>query len=246
MSLEAGISLFIPLVVARECSLYSKKSAQLTEYQDLDLSPSPESNQCHVLAPNICDFILRDPFSVVLTAWAALQLTWVTMLLFVQGVQISRATTTYESMRGNFEHGSRASEAITTALTAGSTSMDDAQLPGTTTSNPHGHKNSHKGGSFAQWKKLLGLDTFVATAQSGIDGRGAGNGRNPFSRGIYTNCKDFWLDPAPLFGPREVGIAMLDGQVVNYAEMYESPPRMRVHRAQGPGAYQSISTDDVV
>ena len=177
------------------------------------------------------------------------------MLLLVQSVQIARAKTTYEQMGGNINHGSQASEAITSALTAGTTSMDGAQLtnsgmgPNPAVSagaRPHVHKE----GFFAQWKKLLGLDTFVATAAGGLEGGNRSRRRrNPFSRGIITNCKDFWCDPAPYFGKRDNGAAMLGGDVINYTRMYETPPRMKMRRPQqdgDSGMYHSVGSDDAV
>ena len=178
---------------------------------------------------------------------------WVTMLLAVQMVQVARAQTTYESMRGHMHHGTQASQAITSALITGNTSMEGAQL-----SNPGlgpnpaiaSGRHEHKEGCFSQWKKLLGLDTFVATA---IGGSEASNGLrrrgNPYSRGILTNCKDFWCDPAPYFGKRETGAAMLDGEVVNYTRMYETPPRMKLRRArrdEDGRTYHSVGSEDAV
>jgi palmitoyltransferase ZDHHC13/17 len=214
--MELGILLFIQLV------LYH-----------LELSPVPEITYCSILSEDICKITLRDPFTVVLTVWAALQLTWVTMLLFVQWIQIGRGITTFEAMRGHPEH-TRTSEVVTAALTAGTTTLEGAQLP-------HGHR--HKEGCFAQWKKLLGLDTFMATAQSEIDRKSAR--RNPFSRGVLTNCRDFWCDPAPILNRRENGSAMLDGEIVNYTRMYESPPRMR-RRGDQQALYESVNTNDMV
>ena len=136
--------------------------------------------------------------------------------------------------------------------------MDGAQLtssgmgpdPAAPSSFRHGHSHTHKEGCFAQWKKLLGLDSFVATAQGGLEGGTRSRRRqNPFSRGVVTNCKDFWCDPAPYFGKRETGAAMLDGDVVNYARMYETPPRVKIHRPrqEGDGAmYHSVGTDEAV
>lgn len=255
--MEIGVLLFVRLVLARKCKL-QPLSANYTDritLLDLENSPAPASGQCNVLADEICNIILRDTFTVVLTIWTCLQLTWVTMLLVVQLVQICRAKTTFESMRGHADHGSRASGAITAALTSGSTTMDGAQLTSggpDATSDPHGHGHHHKEGFFAQWKKLLGLDTFLATAQDGLESRNRHRrGQNPFSRGVITNCKDFWCDPAPFLGRRESGAAMLDGDVVNYARMYEVPPRMRARRSRGNGnddtmIYTSVGSDSVV
>ncbi len=195
--------------------------------------------------------MLRDTFTVVVLIWTGLQMIWVTMLMTVQLVQIARATTTYESMRGTMHGSSQVATAITAALTTGSTSMDGAQLgnPGmgpnpSVPNRPRPH--AHKEGCFGQWKKLLGLDTFVATATGGGLPRRRGN---PYSRGVITNCKDFWCDPAPVFGRRENGAAMLDGDVVNYTGMYETPPKRKLRRPRGNGdggAYHSVGGEEAV
>ena len=204
-----------------------------------------------MLPEDLCGIALRDTFTVVLAIWSGLQLLWVTMLLTVQLIQIARAVTTYESMRGNVHHVSPASEAVTSMMTSGSASMSGAQLTDTGVGpNPvvpaHRPHSRRKEGFFAQWKKLLGLDTFVATAQGSAGSRRRGN---PFSRGIMTNCRDFWCDPAPYFGRRETGAAMLGGEVVNYTRMYETPPRMKRRRARQDGEggmYHSVESDDAV
>lgn len=172
--------------------------------------------------------VLRDPFTVILTLWMALNLTWVTMLILVQWVQIARAVTTWESMRGHDDRG----EAFTAVVASGSTSLEAAELP-------HSHSHKHKEGCFDSWKKLLGLDTFLATAKSATDSNRRHS--NPYSRGILTNCRDFWCDPQPLFKQRENGSAMLDGDFVNYTRMYESPPRMRTTR----GDYREVGGEEV-
>ena len=174
------------------------------------------------------------------------------MLLAVQMVQVARAQTTYESMRGHMHHGTQASQAITSALTTGSTSMEGAQVSDAGMGpNPHtpSGRHQHKEGCFSQWKRLLGLDTFVATAIGGSEG-GSGSRRrgNPYSRGILTNCKDFWCDPAPYFGKRESGAAVLDGEAVNYTRMYETPRRqLRRSPRDGEGdTYRSLDGEDAV
>lgn len=154
------------------------------------------------------------------------------MLLVVQSVQIARAMTTSERMRSNdFQHGSAASRTITSALTTGSITPSGAGLTNTgvgpnPAAVPSGHATSaRKAGCFAQWKKLLGLDTFVATVTGA---RGMRNRKkNPFSRGVVTNCSDFWCDPAPYLRTRESGSAMFDGELVNYHRMYETVPKGR-------------------
>ena len=168
--------------------------------------------------------------------------------------------TTWENMRGaHHGHGSKASEAITTALTAGATSRAGAQIgnaglgpdPALPPTHAPGGHHHHKAGCFAQWKKILGVDTFVETALHGYEGNNRPRqNRNPFSNGCLGNCKDFWCDPAPVFGKRENGSAMLRGQVVDYTAMYETPRMMttRTGRRGGGdgGAYERVAADDAV
>ena len=247
--MEIGIITFTRLVLASKSMIKLNPLPILIEKIDLESLPVPSQTTCNVLSEDICKWVLRDPFTVVLSIWACLQLSWVTMLLFVQCVQICRATTTYEAMRGHHLGTSKVADSITAALTSGAGSTDGAQLPSMTPGGGHtgtpeqGHGHGHqKEGCFAQWKKLLGLDTFVATAQSGIEGGAARRPRNPYSRGVITNCKDFWCDPAPVFGRRPVGDALLDGDVVNYTRMYEVPPRMKARRGEN---YESVGTEEV-
>lgn len=208
-----------------------------------------EGKVCNILAPELCQFVNADPYTLVLCIWAALQLTWVTMLMFVQLVQISRAMTTWENMSGTgHSHGSKASVAITSALTTGTTTRAGAQIgdsgmgpdPALPPTHAPGHHH-HKEGCFKQWKKILGVDTFVETAT----GKTNNSHRNPFSTGCIGNCKDFWCDPAPVFGKRENGSAMLGGRVVDYTAMYETPRPMTM-RSRGGAAYESLGTDDSV
>ncbi|KAI4200887.1 MAG: hypothetical protein LQ348_001704 [Seirophora lacunosa] len=219
----------------------------------LETLPPPAESNCNLLSEELCSLVLRDPFTVVLAAWCTLQFTWMVMLFIVQAVQIARAMTTYESMGGHKHRGSPASQAITSAITAGTTSLSGASLTDAgmgpdpvVAAGSSDRAHFRKEGFFAQWKKLLGLDTFIATAtgRSGRRKRG-----NPFSRGVITNCKDFWGDPAPYFGQRENGAAMLNGEVINYTRLYETPSKLTMRRTgpqQEHGLYHSVATEDAV
>jgi hypothetical protein len=231
---------------------------QLT-FEDFTLVSSHASTECNVLGEALCRVVNVDSYTLVLVTWATLQLSWITMLLFVQLVQVSRAMTTYENMTGaNHGHESKASEAITSVLTTGTTSRAGAELGGPglgpDPALPPTHAHSHQGhhhhdGCFAQWKKILGVDTFVETALHGYDGNRnrPQRNRNPFSAGCLQNCKDFWCDPAPVFGRRENGEAVLGGAVVNYTMMYETPRlRMRGRAGDTAGMYHTVAGDDSV
>ena len=200
---------------------------------DLQALPTTGGARCHLLPEPACDTVSRDPFTVLLAFWASLQLIWVTMLLFVQNVQIAKARTTYESVRGHSGRISRIQETVASAVVAGTTSMDSAQLTthildSNTTMSRRRHGRSRQDSCFTQWKQLLGLGSFVAAAQEGLNHHDRFSLEpNPFSRGLVRNWKDFWCDPAPYFGRRKPGTAMLDGEVIDYTTMYDIPPRTR-------------------
>ncbi|PSR83291.1 hypothetical protein BD289DRAFT_287332 [Coniella lustricola] len=214
------------------------------------------SKECSIFGPDVCQVVNTDTFTLLVTIWANLQLTWVGMLLFVQFVQVAQALTTYENMFGI----SRAStNSLTSAFTSTGAPLDPRSLPPSGTSahsdasagNAHGHKHGSGGGGLLKMMtKLLGVDAFVETAT----GRGAatGNnkkrkGKNPYSKGCLSNCKDFWCDSAPLFTPRENGTATLNGHVVNYTEMYEAPSLMQIPGRGGDrrGAYEAVAAEEV-
>ena len=162
------------------------------------------------------------------------------MLIFVHLTQVGRAITTYETMRSQPQAGP-----IMTAMTTGSLSADGAQVNASGAgpdpavhSHPH---NNKKQGCFSQWSRLLGLDTFYTVAFQGY--RGAKNKEvaarqkqsNPFSRGLFRNCQDFWMD-GPLFGRKENGMALLGGEQIDYTSMYDVPRGGMRYR----GGYEAV------
>ncbi|OJD13323.1 hypothetical protein AJ78_06214 [Emergomyces pasteurianus Ep9510] len=242
-SMEIGIVVFIQLVTAH-----------------IDVIPVPPDSECNILSSTLCGILSRDTFTIVLTIWISVQLIWVSMLCIVQLVQISRNQTTYENMRGHtLDYSNSASQAITSALTTGTASVDlgslapagqgpDPAIPPTVPSHRRQLPHHHDHGCLSQWKKLLGLDAFVTTAQDGLDRRGGGRQRNPFSRGVITNCKDFWCDSEPYFGRRDTGSAMLGGEVINYTRLFDIPfmTRSGGSRAGSGMVYRSITAEDAV
>ncbi|CAI4217591.1 unnamed protein product [Parascedosporium putredinis] len=162
------------------------------------------SDTCNLLGPSICKVVNADAYTLILAIWATLQLTWVSMLLFVQVIQISRAMTTYENMFGVQDTD------VSTAFTSTGTPLDPnhpANAPsgesGTGGGHSHGHSHGRRrqGGFVKNWARILGVDPFIET----VRGRGAATGsskdrrkkKNPYSKGCVVNCKDFLCDPAP-------------------------------------------------
>ncbi|KAI4941028.1 hypothetical protein J4E91_011021 [Alternaria rosae] len=197
LSLELGIVMFIRLALA---------------YLEIRDAPT-EFPKCAVISPELCKVLNKDPFTIVLSIWAAFQLTWVTMLLCVQLLQIARNLTTYESMRGHL-HGATPADALNSFVTTGDTSQDVSGGAGSAPTNGFGsgqdtgdipRRPQPKASIWDQWKRLLGIDTFLTIALHGSQGEQIRRQRrgNPFSRGIVTNCKDFWCDASPMFGTKE-------------------------------------------
>jgi hypothetical protein len=117
-----------------------------------------------------------------------------------------------------------------TAVATGSLTAEGAQINGEGAGPDvagHAHPHKKKEGCLTQWSKLLGLDTFYTIAFQGYRKGGRDHGArnkpsNPFSRGLFRNCQDFWMD-GPIFGRKDSGRALLGGEVVDYREVYDVP-----------------------
>lgn len=165
------------------------------------------------------------------------------MLIATQLIQVSRAMTTYENMMGI-----NSPSTSPMAFSSTGTPLDPNHATVSTTPAAGAAAKQAKGGMLKQWSRLLGVDPFIET----IAGRGAATGKhrrkkqNPYSRGCILNCKDFWFDPAPVFGERENGTALLGGGKVDYTAMYESPTMARINGMRGRGGYESVATEEEV
>lgn len=160
-----------------------------------------------------------------------------------------RGQTTLEVMKGH-QHTSGPNAMATAAITAGSTSLEGAGLTQQGAGpDPVGSGRPARGGWFEQWKKLLGIDSFMATALHGSRADEVMRRRreNPFNRGMITNLRDFFGDPAPQCGRRHNGEAMLGGERVSYTGMYDVPSRTNMRRGGDGGVnYYSVDTEDRV
>lgn len=143
--------------------------------------------------------------------------------------------------------GHGAADAFTTFATTGTTSLAEAELTSANRGpDPAAPQHAKKEGCWDHWKRLLGVDTFVATAIHGSNAQAVmqRQRQNPFTRGMLTNCKDFWCDPGPLFRKRELGQSILGGERVNYTRLYVAPPRMVMRPGGEGGRYAAVSGDD--
>ena len=250
ISLIIGIGFLIRLTFVCEYYASSNRSTTPTNPSpDLDAIPSPPrtSVHCDIVTPDLCATIQKDPLTLVTNTWGSLQLTWTFMLVFVHFVQIARALTTYESMRGNTDMGP-----VMTAVTTGAVNADSAQITASGAGpdpvpSTHGQNHPHKKpkeSCLSSWKKMLGLDVFFAIAFNGYNGSKKKEKQqrkrgNPFTRGILRNCQDFWGD-GPVFGRKESGFALLGGRRVDYTSMYEVPRGGMRYR----GGYEGVAVDE--
>lgn len=166
------------------------------------------------------------------------------MLIATQMIQVARAMTTYENMMGINTGTTLAPGALSS--TGAPLDPNHATLANGPVASGAAAPKRHKEGMLKSWGRLLGVDPFIET----IAGRGAATGnrrrqkQNPYSRGCILNCKDFWFDPAPIFGERESGSALLGGGRVDYTSMYESPTIARINGMRGRGGYESVATEE--
>lgn len=227
--LAAGIAVFTNLAVIYLFSLPAPSKAA--------------ADSCHILTPAICTYALRDPYTVALSLWALIQLVWIAMLVVVQSIQIAKNMTTYENMKRHSHNENphlplhRPRHGITQGHSHITDSLNDTAAASTRLNARPRHE-----GCWTKWKRTIGLDVFLATASDASHGKMKSLDRgNPFSRGLIGNCKDFWCDPAPVFGQRVNGEAYLGGEVVDYSRLYDVP--MRLRRAGGM-MYSRVAGDD--
>ncbi|KAI7090653.1 Palmitoyltransferase akr1, ankyrin repeat-containing protein akr1 [Hortaea werneckii] len=205
--------------------------------------PEPQGTQeCVLLAPELCKELNKDPLTIVTIGWAGLQLTWTAMLLFVHLTQIARNITTYETMKGQVQAGP-----IMTAMATGTLSSDGAQVneAGTAGKPAHPH-HKKKEGCLAQWSRLLGIDTFITVAFQGYKGsqqskaeRQRTRKSNLYSHGVVKNCTDFWADGPLLRRKSDACRGVLGGEAVDYGQMFDVPrPGMRYSR--GGAGYEAV------
>ncbi|KIW05991.1 uncharacterized protein PV09_03175 [Verruconis gallopava] len=206
-------------------------------YNYLDLIPHPTDATCNIISPTLCATLNSDPFTIVLSIWTNVQLVWVSMLLIVQIVQITRGLTTYEAM-STHKHPSAAETFIAT----GSTSLEGGGITATGRGpDPAAaaRAHAHKKGCLSQWMTMFGVDVFLKTTQSD----NSIEKRNPFSRGWVRNFKDFFCDETSVFKPRPSGEALLGGEKVDYTTMYDIPTAGGIRR-RGGMEYAAVATAD--
>lgn len=212
----------------------------------LETLPVPASTTCNLLPPYLCSYALRDTWTITLSIWTLIQMVWLSMLVVVQSIQIAKNITTYENMKRH-DHGSHHGHShlplhnarpTTLGGDPNSTSLNDTAAAAT---RIHPATRSPDG-MCTKLKKTLGIDVFFATASDASAGK-IKDRTNPFSRGVFGNCKDFWCDPAPILRKRRPGESYLAGEVIDYYSLYERPSILK-RTGAGNMRYQQIATEE--
>jgi palmitoyltransferase ZDHHC13/17 len=190
----------------------------------------------------ICEPLVTDPYTTILTFWTAAQLMWLTLLVVVQFYQIARGITTHE-LTNLQKYG---------FLGGGNVTAEDRMQEGVSSRLPPISKSKEpRPSKFNKCLRILGVEQFFTTfkdkRQRAVAQR---RGMNPFDQGgCWTNCTDFWAVPTEMneessrgwldnglqirglgFQLGKGGEGRLGGQEVNYFEMWEVPEKRRKGR----------------
>ena len=190
----------------------------------------------------LCQPLITDAYTTILTIWAAAQLTWLSLLVVVQYYQITRGITTHE-LSNLQKYG---------FLGGGNVTVEDRMQEGVSSRLPPiATPDAVPQTRFQRCLRILGVEQFFSTFKDKRKRAVAQRrGMNPFDQGgCLTNCTDFWAVPDHLneentrgwlesglklrgmgFKLGKGGDARLGGEEVNYFELWEVPERRRKNR----------------
>src|SRR5579859_6348013 len=137
--------------------------------------PLPSDAECKILPMEICQPLVIDPYTTLLTIWAAVQLTWLTLLVVVQYYQITRGITTHE-LSNLQKYG---------FLGGGNTTIEDRMQEGVASRlPPFPSASPPPQGKFAKCLRILGVEQFFTTFKDKRKRAVAQRrGMNPFDQG---------------------------------------------------------------
>ena len=201
---------------------------------DISSLQLPEGAECKILSMSVCEPLITDPYTTLLTIWTAGQLSWLTLLVLVQYYQIVRGITTHE-LTNVRKYGYLGGSTVT---------IEDRMQEGVSSRLPPiARASSPPPSRFNKCLRILGVEQFLTTFR---DRRrqvvAQRQGMNPFDQGFWTNCGDFWAVPTHVneessrswldnglhlrgvgFQLGKGGEGRLGGQEVDYFKMWEVP-----------------------
>jgi palmitoyltransferase len=178
------------------------------------------------LGSTICGYFQFDTWTLSLTIWILIQLSWSVFLLGVQLYQIAVATTTNESANShryaymNEGGGGLLAAAVTTGGTVAGT---DGPSPPPQAAAHQGHNHGGAAGFLPCLQLFAGARALHRTrARRTASGHQRIGGGNPFDNGCLKNCMEFWTEDCEQ--PGSVGGGKKDkgksSQQVNWYNVY--------------------------
>ncbi|ORZ11159.1 DHHC palmitoyltransferase-domain-containing protein [Absidia repens] len=152
------------------------------------------------LGSTVCGYFQFDTWTVALTIWILIQLSWSVFLMGVQLYQIAVATTTNESANAHrYSYMNQGAGAVAAAGLGGTMAGTDGPSP-TPGGAPHSHGGHNHGGGAAGFLPCLQLFAGARalhrsrSRQANHQRGGAAASGNPFDRGVIKNCTEFWIE----------------------------------------------------
>ncbi|KAI8975041.1 hypothetical protein BDF20DRAFT_914030 [Mycotypha africana] len=180
-----------------------------------------------LLGSTICGYFDYDAWTLSLTIWVLLQLTWSIFLLAVQLYQVAVAITTNESANMNRYSYMSVAQQTSPRVAGGTTAGSDGpsaiiepppnDLESASASHQHRHQHHHKG--CADMCPCLQLVAGARALHKARNRRGYVIRGNVFDRGCWNNCLDFWSEPVIDSGGSKKKNAT--NAAMNYYELYD-------------------------
>lgn len=145
-----------------------------------------------LLGSTICGYFDYDTWTLSLTIWVMIQLTWSVFLLGVQLYQVAVAMTTNESANANrYSYMNATNPNVLSNLAVGGV-MEGTDGPSAIETEGH-HHHGHGQSGFCPCLQLVAGARAVHKARTRRANSNMITG-NVFDHGCWNNCMDFWSD----------------------------------------------------
>jgi hypothetical protein len=162
-----------------------------------------------LLGSTICGYFDYDTWTLALTIWVLIQLTWSLFLLGVQLYQVAVAMTTNESANASrYSYMNTTHPNMISNLAVGG-GMEGSDGPSAIEAEGHHHGHRHGDGGFCPCLQLVAGARALHKARNRRGNSNMIKG-NVFDHGCWNNCMDFWSDST----------SGANGSV-NYYELYD-------------------------
>lgn len=214
--------IFMFFVISLELTMFLFDHLVLEYFDKIE---DDDKYKCSLLDDELCSGYNASPFIFFLTAWTNFQLIWVTFLLFSQFFQISRGLTTLEL-------------SVYTKKAANSLNPDFSSAPAELIGPDVSPASPPRQRTCLSTLCLLtGIDQFTIALKQVLGFKNDSPIEStPTDYGFKQNCIDFWFASGDdhlkfrnLFKLPVAGEANLNGETVNYYELYTLPEKRIVY-----------------